>query len=142
MYIFRGHTKEDIPFIHSSWWNSYHDGTNWKRTHDLYEFDKVHRPIREAILDRHTTKVSVCVSKDNPSLIIGWVAFEEDKAWKYTVLHYMYVKEAFKGLRLASQLVDEMKSPGLILYTHVTEKADRILKNKKLDNFSFTPRLT
>ncbi len=142
MYTFRPHTDNDFAFIQSSWGRSYYEGAGYRRFQFPKEFHERHRPIREAFFKRSSAQVIVCVSKDNPDVIIGWLAYEMNPEWKYTLLHYVYVKQAFKGFKLASQLLAQMKTKDPILFTHLTDKADRIMYKKRYPNYYFAPHLT
>jgi ribosomal protein S18 acetylase RimI-like enzyme len=123
MFTFRELKEADIPFIHSSWGKSYFEvGEFWKRMNE-YEFHQLHRPIREELLKR--MRVLVCVGKDN-DIIMGWVGFENEE------LHYIYVKMAFKGLKIGSMLMKEAFQEKPIKYSHLTVVGQRIMKRKQL----------
>lgn len=129
MYEFREKTEEDTNFILSSWGRSYFEGTRFRRLVFPGEFHRVHGPLRERLLDNKNVKFKVCVGKEDGT-IIGWIAFERQEG--YALLHYVYVKKAFTGFRIASDLLSQMGNPETVLYTHLTEKAEKIIKKKGL----------
>lgn len=145
-YIFRPYKLDDIPFIQSSWGNSYFKGSNASKLGlNPEDFHSFHRPIRERFLQRPTAAIIVCESKTEPLTILGWIAVERLK-WSQvnTILHYIYIKQAVKSEKIATELlhsviIDPFKNT--ILYTHKTEKAERILKKEHYRNFWFTPHL-
>lgn len=58
------------------------------------------------------------------------------------VLHYLYVKQAFKGEGIASELfrsVLKLKEP--LIVSHLTNKAKKLLETKNI-NYFFAPHLT
>lgn len=91
----------------------------------------------------------MCCAKENENLIIGWIAVEEIPQdsesfldMSNVLLHYVYVKEAFKRMGIASELYKKINPSGKkILYTHETDKSLKIIKTKRYDNFYFMPHL-
>lgn len=133
-YIFRPYTKDDIPFIQSSWGNSYYDGVNGHKLLTPEEFHDHHRPIRETILNRSSVAVIVCVSRTDENLIIGYVIVEKPTISRGLILHYIYVKQAFKGERIASELLKRAVKERPVLFTHSTIASGRIISKYKATN--------
>jgi len=74
---------------------------------------------------------------------MGFVAYEKPQVGSYLIIHYIYVKQAFKGLKVASELLQAVKHPGPIIVTHMTERAARIMSKKshKYDRYFYAPHI-
>lgn len=146
-YTFRPHTKDDLNFIQNSWGKSYAEGVNGNRLITSKEFHSYHRPIREKILNRPNIAIIVCCSKDSEDLIIGYSIVEKPRESRGLILHYLYVKSAFKQEGIAKQLIKKSCVDRPILYTHSTTLAGKIIHRYKarqrqdLERFLFTPHL-
>jgi hypothetical protein len=139
-YTLRPYKAEDLNFIQNSWGSSYYKGADYTDFMSPQEFNKQHRPIRENILKRPTaTAIIACDAKDE-DLILGWILIEKPKT-SGLLLHYLYVKEAFKGEGVADALLNKTLIETPILVTHMTDKARKILRKKKDDfkNFFYAP---
>lgn len=157
-YFFRPYTPDDIPFIQGSWGSSYYNNVLNYRFLNPDEFHAHHRPIRESILNKPNVAVIICASKEDPTHILGYSVVESLPNSSAQILHYIYVKTAFRtereakdsahGERIGSQLVRRSITKRPVLYTHATIAAERILKKYKakgrteLDRFLFCPHLT
>lgn len=128
-YSFRSYREDDIAFIQSSWGSSYYSGISYRQLITPDEFHKFHRPSRERFFSRPTATVIVCCANDDKDLILGWLALE--KPSHSLIIHYIYVKEAFKEERIASELLNGISAQGEVLFTHLTEKAQKIIRNNK-----------
>lgn len=140
-YLFRSYKEEDIPFIQSSWGSSYYSGISYRQLITPDEFHKFHRPARERFFSRPTATAIVCCGAKDRDLILGWLALEKPAA--SIIIHYIYVKEAFKEEKIASELLNGISSQGEVLFTHLTEKAQKIIRNNKdkYRRFVFAPHL-
>lgn len=140
---YRPYVEDDIPFIQSSWGSSYYTGAGYQKFVSPEIFHLFHRPLREHYLSRPTAAVIVCVSKDDPSLIVGWIAVEKPKDGFNMILHYLYVKQDFRKAKIASELIAKAipKGSRAILTTHVTDVASKILVRSKYRDYEFTPHL-
>lgn len=107
------------------------------------EFNHFHRPIRDKILSRKTVSTVLCVAKESPSTILGWVIIEALLHSPGKLLHYIYVKEAFKNEGISKELLKFVLPEGLVLYSHMTEKAQKIMKRSltNYQRFHYTPHL-
>lgn len=139
-YNFRPYVQDDIPFILSSWSNSYFSGANYKKAVSPEGFNKYHRRIRENYLDRPTAAVIVCCATEDNNLILGWIAVEKPEEDEHLILHYIYVKDAFKGNGIAKELLTMAHVSDKIVYTHKTDRAEMIMKKKGLRGF-YAPHL-
>ncbi len=143
-YFFRPYTKDDIPFIQNSWGNSYYKGALYCDFMSPKEFHFHHRPIRERFFEKPTAAVIVCVATNDTNLIIGWAAVEKPLKTNAMILHYVYVKEAFKKEGISTELLSmSLGKVDLVFLTHVTERAAKIMNRRshKFTNFWFTPHL-
>lgn len=138
---FRTHTEEDLPFLHSSWGSSYYDGTQAKKYLNPDEFHAYHRPIRERFFERRTKHITICTPDDDAWHILGWAATEQRANCQ--ILHYLYVKSAFKCQGIAEALLKRACPKGPILFTHLTDRAARIMakKHSEFEGFIHVPNL-
>lgn len=120
---FRPATQEDVPFLHSSWGSSYFKGTIAFQYLSPEEFHGKHRPIRDRLLQK--SNILICSPDTDPWLIIGWIATE--RVPSATLVHYIYVKDAFKAQGIATRLVKRAIQAYPIVYTHITERAAKII---------------
>lgn len=140
-YSLRPYRNDDIPFIQSSWGSSYYQGGGYQRLMSPQLFHHYHRPIRESFFDRPCSSVSIICATEDPSLIMAWLAWEKPEDEDCVILHFLYVKQAFKGEGLAKELLSSFKDQKPILYTHLTEQAEKIIEKKRLKYF-YCPHLT
>ncbi len=76
-------------------------------------------------------------------MIMAWVAVERPKLTELTIIHYIYVKEAFKGESLANALIEHLNLDRDTLFTHMTGKLKLILKSdyNKYQYLTYAPHL-
>lgn len=129
---FRAQTSDDLSFIMDSWASSYFKGSGAHKYLTSDEFHAFHRPIRERFFSKPNTAVIVCTTDDDPWLILGWIAVEQIPSG--LICQYIYVKSAFKLQGIAEQLIKRAIPSAPVFYTHLTERAARIM-SKKHDNF-------
>ncbi len=142
-FEFRPYIENDVNFIQSSWGNSYYTGGMIRLHLSPQEFHEFHRPIRTNFFMRPTATAIVCVWKKDPSLIIGWIAVEKPKKSPGLILHYLYVKQAFKHEGVAQKLLKMALPDRPVLYTHSTERAQRLMRKhgELFTEFVFAPHL-
>ena len=126
---FRSYKDEHVSFIHSSWANSYYDGTIAKKLLCPEEFHTYHRPIRDRFLNRSNKQIIICSPDDDPWHILGWIAIESIPS--ATVLQYLYVKDAFKCQGIAKALMSHAIKTTPVIYTHLTDRAAMIISKKQ-----------
>jgi len=142
LYTFRDYAKDDIPFIQNSWGLSYYHGRSYHRVLAPSVFHSYHRPVRERILAKEAARILVCCNSEDPTHILGWIATEETEDQSCLILHYLYVKHAFNGSGIGTQLVEKACSTNLPIYfTHMTHEGKEALKHLKL-NWNYCPHLT
>lgn len=126
-------TSRDLPFITSSWLKSFRDGY-FARNIPNNVFYHNHHKVLENLLPR--CAVLVACNSDDPDQVLGWAAAEiMDGA---LVLHYIYVKQAFRGWKVARRLWEVLKTDAKVnatVVTHLTKVGKRILKAKSTDDY-------
>lgn len=94
--------------------------------------------VLEDLLKRPTALLDIACLKDDPDVIIGFALAEPGEY----VLHYMYVKRAFRRFGVATEILGYM---GLELsrctVTHVTDDLLTISKSKQYPNLTYNPYL-
>lgn len=136
LYILRPYKKEDLNFIQNSWGASYYKGAEYNEFLSPKEFNSKHRPIREEILLKPNSAVIVACNKKDEDLILGWVLVElplssaEIPTTKGIILHYIYIKQTFKGEGIANTLLKEALKQKPIKVTHMTDRAQKIIRKK------------
>lgn len=126
--IFRAHTSEDLAFILDSWGSSYFKGCSVHKRLSPNEFHEFHRPQRMRFFSKPNTTCIVASPSDDPWHIMGWIAVE--KIASGLILHYVYVKDAFKNQKIAQQLIQRALPTQPVFYTHITERAAKIMARK------------
>lgn len=140
-YILRPYSVEDLAFIRSSWANSYYDGNKDHKLIPPQDFHNSHRALIDRFFQRPTSTVIIACNPNDINHILGWIAIEILPS--AAVVHYVYVKQAFKGEKLASKLLSNVPTNKPIVITHMTERASRILAKKylKYKDFKYMPHL-
>lgn len=128
---------EDLPFIYSTWLRSFRNNSLFAKEikQDLYY--KYHKQVVERILNRNPIAY-IITPKDGESTILGYVIAE----WcgpKELVMHFAYVKKAFRGFGLADRMLGLIK-PSLKYVSHLTKSSRKFLK--KNSDVLYCPYLT
>lgn len=110
--IIREIKDEDHAFILSTWLKSY------------YDLMVGHKPPKFIFFKEHQKAIKGCIKEgsilcndEDPDQIIGYVVHSG------TTLHYIYVKNVFRNLKLARQLLDSKKFES---YTHHTSYMNKL----------------
>lgn len=90
----------DKNFVRSSWLRSYRVMCEWVPQD---EFMRIHHDVVEGLLVRSRTIVAV--AHDDDDQILGWACGEPGE--RRPLMHWCYVKSAFRGNGIASRLVGE-----------------------------------
>lgn len=117
-------SQGDIPLITNSWLTSFRDGPAVQSCPNRLYFANQHK-IMEALIPRST--IIVCCNEEDHDQILGWACFEKQE--RAIVLHYLYVKNHFRRLGLAKQIMDillDSEDVSTVFYTHRTPVVDRI----------------
>ena len=144
-YTFRPYSKDDIPLIQSSWGTSYYKGGSYIQALTPQEFHATHRPIRECFFMRPTATAIVCAATSDQTTILGWIALEKPVESPGVILHYLYVKEAFREQGIGTELLEMAKKEfnGPVMFTHKTHRASIIMQKKRpiFKEYMFFPHL-
>lgn len=132
----------DINFITSSWLKSFRDGY-FNGTVSNRVYYNQHHKILESLVPR--ASVLVACNAEQPDQIFGWICFEVLD--RHLVLHYLYVKDAFRQIGMAQKLFDfVMDSQELdliknrVLTTHQTEKSKNFIHGSRSGKPSYEER--
>ena len=113
----------DNDFIYDSWIKSYsNSGFSRGIPTSLYVVGQ--RSRIDKILGSPPTKVTIATNPEEPSVIYGYSVITGEN-----ILHYLYVKNAFRKLGIGTQLINRLFG-SQVLYTHKSADiwAERILK--------------
>ncbi len=134
LLLFREATEGDINFIFASWLKSYRNSPDAARIRTRVYYLHQHPRIEQILL---RSKTIVASTKDDPNHIVGYIVIE-----KPNTLHYIYVKQIYRNLGIAKQLLSQILDhpPDVLTYTHSTAAARHILKYFK--ETSFVPFVT
>lgn len=135
VYSLRPHRDTDLNFIQNSWGSSYYKGADFVNFLSPKEFNAQHRPIREELLLNPNVAIIIACNANDEDLILGWILVEKPKG-EGLILHYLYVKEAFKGEGIADELIKKALPNKPIMVTHMTDRARKIIR-KKTEYFKY-----
>ena len=116
---------DDLNFIYKSTLDSYrydsHLGKSCKNSIFYPEYQKV----LDTILGKSDTKVLVACKPDEENIIFGYLIYEP------LVLHYAFVKEAFRHYNIAKSLFTEAFGDGsvTIQVTHQTKSIGELIRD-------------
>jgi hypothetical protein len=107
----------DIPFIYETWLKSYkHDSAFGKSVRSSVFFPAYGEVIDNILLS--STTIIAC-HPEEPDIILGYLVYSP------TILHYVFVKEAFRGLGIARTLYETAQVPTTL--SHRTGSVQDIL---------------
>lgn len=114
-------TKRDIPFITSGWLEGFREAPMVRGVpNNLYYY--YHHKILERLLPRSTVLV-MCNAEDDDQLMGFCCAEVMDKC---LVLHYIYVKHAFRNLGVAKQFIKLLQTTEKTAAVQYTAKTPAI----------------
>lgn len=96
--------KDDIAFIINAWLKSYEDAYFVRYIPSQIYFDEHRKMILKMIASEDTR---VAVNQDDEDQILGFITFSSQKISKTPVIHYLYVKSAFRKLGVGTELLRE-----------------------------------
>jgi len=127
--IYRPYGEDDIPFIRSSWANSYYKGCTDHKAVATEDFHSFHRPLQDRFFKKPTATVIIAHEESEPDIIIGWIAVEVIST--HLLVHYVYIKNTFKGENLLKGIIERVNTKRRpVIITHLTDKARRIIKRE------------
>lgn len=122
----RNAREDDLPFIYQTWLNSYGGdsviGKSVRRSVYQREYKRV---INKILFDASTI---VAHKPDDDVVIYGYLVFD------YSILHYCFVKEAFRFSGIAKDLVIKAHGKNVLpcFYTHHTKHLQPIVEKYSL----------
>lgn len=122
-YKLRQAIPSDINFIYSTWLDSYrYDSTIGKSCPNSTFYPNYQQVIDNLLKD---SDVLVACHDESPEVIFGYLVYDSD------IIHYCFVKQAFRELGLAYAMWREAQFP--LTFTHKTLSLEPILiKHKEL----------
>lgn len=121
--VIREANHNDLAFIYSAYLNSFQDSLFTKGVpKDVYF--PMQTAILEKILKSPITRVVVATDKDMLELIYGFAIYAEA-----SVLHYIYIKRAFRGFGLSEMLTSNFPFTlnKNVYATHMTYRGKKII---------------
>lgn len=115
-------SPSETNFIRHSWMIGFFRGFSSFCEHipeDIYR--KFHPKIIQGILERDTTRVLVAFPKDQHDVIAGYIVYEVPN-----IVHWIYVKVAFRGFGVGKELFEKSGMPKNFTYTHRTSNMNWI----------------
>lgn len=110
----------DDAFIFDSWMRSYYGQSAATLYIPRVEFN-LHQPkVIAKLLSR--SQIKMAVKNDDNDLIIGYAVYEKP----VNALHYIYVKEAFRGFGICRELIHQSGFAQGTKVTHLTMKGRSI----------------
>lgn len=113
----RAAVPEDNNFIYSTVLKSYRFSNPIARATDDDTYYSQHSYCWNRLISDPSTRVMVACMEDDPDLIIGFLIAEPKDL---PILHYVYVKAAFRGHRVATDLCASVNINPRERYTYYT----------------------
>lgn len=130
--IVRSALTGDVSFIYNSWLKSFRDGSLWAQLipSPLY-FLSEKKVIDKLILE---TDVLIACNPESEDQIFGYVV-ADNSIKDVTLLHYVYVKQPYRGLGFAVKLIENALPPTasrdhVIVASHMTRAFNEYLTKK------------
>jgi hypothetical protein len=134
-YKIRSAQAEDIPFLYSTWLKAMKYDSDIGLSVRKSIFFEQYRQILDNILS--DSKVLLAVHPDEPNVIFGYLVYQEPN-----ILHFSFVKETFRRLGIASDLVKiAMAGSPIYIMTHQTRFLNEIADNLRHYSLTHNPFL-
>lgn len=114
-------------FVYSKWLRSLRYGNEYFKLINSDDYYSNYGRFIESVLNRENVYLRLAVLTDERDTALGFSVNERE------ILHYVYVKEDMRGLKIASSLVQKLET-----FTHLTKEALPIW-NKKFPAAIFNP---
>lgn len=122
-------TKEDLPFIYSTWLRSFRYSSDFAKDIESDIYYELHHQLIERIIARGAN-VFICADDSDINVIHGYLIGEGP------VIHFAYVKKPFRGLGIFTDLLKMYPEP-IKFITHLTKDAKKFLKDNQ--NIKYNP---
>jgi hypothetical protein len=112
-------TADDSAFIYATWLN------NARLSFD-HQFirDRIYFKGQKAYIDRilKDSQITVICNPEELTQIFGWACFTPKE--EFTLVHYAFVKETYRGLGLMKSVLQQL--PGDKIITHITPRVQKV----------------
>lgn len=123
----RDYKPEDKNFIMSTWLKGLRYGNDWFEAIDSKIYFEFYNKVLEVILSRPDTVVRVSCLIEDPEVILGYSVYSP------TLIHWVFVKRAWRSIGLAKSLVPE----DIKTVSHLTTVGKSIIR--KRPGMTFNP---
>lgn len=120
-------SPSEYNFIYGNWLKHYRSEIREQCPNEI--FFKEHHKIIEAILKR--SQVMVAHDQDDTDHFFGFAVYEKHEGC--TILHFVFVKDTFRRLGVATKLLADLSEP--FFYTHWTKRGVALL-SKRISAFN------
>lgn len=120
LYVLRQAEADDVPFICNSWVRSYYNDFAWLHRDQVEQdayFDG-QRALVGHILER--CGALIACNPEKPTQIFGYLVAEKPDAQQVAIVHWLYVKQHFRRMGIAKQLLQTLGAPKAIYCSHWT----------------------
>lgn len=119
----RNATEDDLRFVKDSWFESFRRGGFAPEVgYDL--FAPGQRNLIELVTKFPNSDIKIAYPVHEPTEILGWVC------WTKETIHFVYVKNGYRKLGIASGLLDLHKSARY--FSHPTRAGVQLAKKRQL----------
>lgn len=122
-------SEKDRPFVLSTFLKGLYYGESWFRLINKDVFMTCYHSFLEKFLDSPGVQVTIACLVEDPEVIIGYSVTTN------TVLHFIFVKKAWRNIGVAKMLLPKTVSA----VTHLTDLGKKLLP--KLPGAEFNPFL-
>jgi ribosomal protein S18 acetylase RimI-like enzyme len=128
-WLLRQPVESDVPFIYATLLRSnYFDTEALSQVRKTIYFENYRLVVDELLLNAEVT--IACLETDH-QVILGYMIHEPG------VIHYIFVKDAFRNLGIARSLVTEkLDTSKPLTVTHLTKSVRSLIKNNAKFNFN------
>lgn len=116
----REYQSDDTAFIFSSWLRSFKTSFFAKDIANKVYFWHQHKLIENIVSEGG--KILVACDPEDTSVVYGWIVYSHLSRHGLPCLHYIYVKQSFRGLGMAKALVKAAKidTSKMSVCSHIT----------------------
>lgn len=119
----------DEAYLYSTWLRCYKHYSYFAKRIRSAQFFKGHEKVIKHLLAKPNVIVLVACPKDDDDTILGYLAFEEGDKESRPVIHFTFVKDAFRKMGVAKSLFKYANiDPNNIYFTHWVFDVDELIK--------------
>ncbi len=121
--------QTDTNFVYSTWLRNYKHSSYFAKRIKPSVFFAGHHAVLNHLLAKPAMRLSVACDKNDPETIWGWLACEPSNLMQ-TVVHFMFVKDAFRKMGIARTLLNAAGVFDLnkTRFTHWTYPVDEFIR--------------